>query len=340
MISLAFPWLLGLILLPFVVRVLGAAYHERRPYLTVPFLPVLAEVSGRSPQEGTTLARGSLVQRALVVIVWCLLVLAVTRPQWLLDPVTQTLPGRDMLIAIDLSGSMETEDFTDTSGNRVDRVTAVKQVLDDFLARRDGDRVGLMFFGDAPFMQVPFTDDLDVCRLLLKEAQAKMAGPKTMLGDAVGKAISVFDASDMEEKVLIVLADGNDSGSLVPPVKAAGIARDNGIRIHTIGMGDPATVGEDRLDTQTLKSMAELTGGEMFLALDRQELEGVYARIDEMITREVDTVSYRPVQDLYHWFLGTAVILVLLYHGVVAGSRLLAKRRAIQETGRMNSVSS
>jgi len=240
---------------------------------------------------------------------------------------TKKLPGRDLLIAVDLSGSMAAEDFTDAAGNRSDRLTAVKEVMDDFLARRDGDRVGLMFFGNAAFIQVPFTEDLAVCRILLNEAQVGMAGPQTMLGDAVGKAISVFKNSDVTEKVLIVLADGNDSGSLVPPVKAAEIARDEGIKIHTIGMGDPTTVGEDKLDVDTLKAIAQATGGEMFMANNRQELEGVYNQIDAMTTRQVETLTHRPVKDLYFWPLAAAIVLVVLYHAL----KLWQTRRIAKE---------
>lgn len=324
MISFASPWLLLVIVAPLLVRLLGRPHQEQEAFLTVPFLADLSDITGVTPAAGATVSRGSVLQRAVLLVAWCLLVIAVARPQWIQEPLTKTLPGRDLLIAVDLSGSMETEDFTDKAGQLTDRVSAVKEVMDDFLARREGDRVGLMFFGTAPFMQVPFTDDLNVCRTLLQEAQARMAGPQTMLGDAVGKAISVFKDSDVKEKVLILLADGNDSGSLVPPLKAAEIARDEGIRIYTIGMGDPASAGEDKLDVDTLESMAKTTGGEMFLAIDREELEGVYNRIDTMTTRQVETLSYRPVIDLYFWPLAAAIILVLLYHAV----KLLRARSA------------
>ena len=271
MFAFANPWLLLVLFVPLFVRWLTRAHYEVQPFLSVPFLGELSSITKVTPSAGAALARGSLVQRAMLLVVWCLLVAALARPQWIEEPLSKTLPGRDLLIAIDLSMSMEAKDFTDAQGQRIDRVSAVQQVLDDFLARREGDRVGLMFFGSAPFMQVPFTDDLEVCRALLKEAQAGMAGPQTMLGDAVGKAISVFANSEVKDKVLIALADGNDSGSLVPPLKAAEIARDEGIKIHTIGMGDPDSVGEEKLDLDTLKAMAVITGGTMFLALDREE---------------------------------------------------------------------
>src|SRR5262249_45336819 len=155
----------------------------------------------------------------------------------------------------------ETQDFMDAKGQKVDRLTAVKEVLDDFLAKRKGDRVGLIFFGSAPFVQAPITEDLQVCRKLLDEAQVKMAGPQTAFGDALGLAITVFDRSDVKDRVLIALTDGNDTASKVPPAKAAQIARDKGIVIHTISVGDPRAAGEDALDLDTLKSVATTTGG-------------------------------------------------------------------------------
>ena len=314
MLAFANAWLLLVIVAPLLLRWLGRAYHEPEPFLTVPFLSDLSAITGMKPSTSVAASLASVSQRIVLAIVWCLLVVALGRPQWIQEPLTKTIPGRDLLIAVDLSGSMEAEDFTDAAGNRTDRLTAVKEVMDEFLARRDGDRVGLMFFGTAAFMQVPFTEDLDVCRVLLNEAQVRMAGPQTMLGDAVGKAILVFGNSDVKEKVLIVLTDGNDSGSLVPPVKAAEIARDEGIKIHTIGMGDPTTVGEDKLDVDTLRAMAQTTGGEMFMAIDRQELEGVYNQIDAMTMRQVETLTHRPVKDLYFWPLAIAVVLVVLFH--------------------------
>jgi Ca-activated chloride channel family protein len=166
------------------------------------------------------MAHPPLIQRVFLWGVWVCLVLALARPQWLEAPISKTLPTRDLLLAVDLSGSMETQDFTDASGQRVDRLTAVKQVLDEFLARRQGDRVGLIFFGSAAFVQAPFTEDLEACRTLLGEAQVRMAGPKTVFGDAIGLAITVFArAAGLQERVLIVLTDGNDTDSEVPPAR-------------------------------------------------------------------------------------------------------------------------
>src|SRR5262249_41283528 len=157
-----------------------------------------------------------------------------------------------------------------------------------------GDRVGLIFFGTAPFVQAPFTEDLKVCRELLDEAQVRMAGPQTAFGDAIGLAITVFDRSQTKQRVLIALTDGNDTGSKVPPEKAAEIAHDKGIVIHTVAVGDPKAAGEEALDVDTLKNVAKTTGGLYAHASNRKELDEIYRKIDTIETRKAETVTHRP----------------------------------------------
>ncbi len=174
--------------------------------------------------------------------------------------------------------------------------------------------MGLIFFGSAPFIQAPFTEDLDTCRALLEEAQVHMAGPKTALGDTIGLAINMFKESTVKDKLLIVLTDGNDTSSKVEPVKAAQIAHDNGITIYTVAVGDPQAAGEEKLDEKTLQSVAKITDGQYFWVGNRKELEQIYERIDEMSTHKIESTSYRPRLDLYFYPLGIAIVLSLLLH--------------------------
>jgi Ca-activated chloride channel family protein len=273
----------------------------------------LSRLAGLQAGSDVAVATRPVSQWLVLAVTWLFIVTALTRPQWLGEPVIRDIPMRDLLVAVDLSGSMEARDFTDNEGNSVDRLTAVKQVLDEFFSRRDGDRVGLILFGSAAFVQVPFTDDIDVVRELLDEAQIRMLGPRTMLGDAMGLAINLFERSEVDERVLIVLTDGNDTGSLVPPERAAEIARDNDVVVHTIAIGDPAAVGEQALDEKTLESIATTTGGGYFHADDRQELEEIYAYLDEINPRQVETQSYRPLKELYTWPLAAGMLLSLFY---------------------------
>ena len=321
MLTFAHPWLFALLPLPLAVRWILPVHGEQQPALRVPFYNRLAAASGAAADQGTTVRRRGLVQAILFGIIWCAVLAALARPQWLEAPRVRELPTRDLLLAVDLSVSMETEDFTSPEGDRVDRLTAVKAVLDDFLDRRQGDRVGLVVFGSAAFVQVPFTQDLEVSRQLLAETEVPMAGPKTALGDAIGLGITLFERSAVPQRVMIALTDGNDTGSRVPPHEAARIAADHGIVIHTVAIGDPASAGEEKLDEQALQDVARISGGHYFFAQDRQELEGIYAELNRLEPRKVETVSYRPKRDLFHWPLGLMTGLFLAYHGVMAFSR-------------------
>ena len=313
MLTFAHPWLFLLVPLPWLIRKLLPAHHERKAAVRVPFMQSLSRLVGLQPGSGVAVTKRPLSQWLVLSFTWFFVVTAIARPQWLEEPIVKELPMRDLLVAVDLSGSMEARDFTDAEGETVDRLTAVKQVLDAFFARRDGDRVGLILFGSAAFVQVPFTDDLDVVRELLDEAQIRMLGPRTMLGDAMGLAINLFERSEVDERVMIVLTDGNDTGSLVPPERAAEIARDKGVVVHTIAIGDPSAVGEQALDEKTLANIATTTGGGYFHANDRQELEAIYDHLDEINPRQVETQSYRPLTDLFVWPLAAGMLLSLFY---------------------------
>ena len=253
----------------------------------------------------------------MLLLLWSLLVLALARPQLLEPPLTKTVPTRDMLLLVDLSGSMETDDFTSSTGEQIDRLSAVKEVLDDFLTRREGDRVGLIVFGNAAFVQVPFTTDLDAARLLLEETEVRMAGPRTAFGDAIGLGITLFERSDVEQRVMIALTDGNDTGSRIPPAEAAKIAHNNDIRIHVVGVGDPTTAGEEALDEEALEAVTGATGGRYFHAGDRAELEEIYTELDSMDRREIETISHQPGRELFYWPLAVFLLLGLLYQAII-----------------------
>jgi len=309
MLTLAFPWLLILLPFPFAVMLFTPEYRDSREALRVPFLEKLGRLSGQKPAEGAVVLRRRWIRLMSLWIIWLCLVVALARPQRIEAPVTKVIPVRDLLLAVDLSGSMETKDFTDQQGKSVDRLTAVKQVLDEFLERQTGSRVGLIVFGNAPFVQVPFTQDLEVCQELLAETEPRMAGPKTALGDAIGLAVTVFERSDAPERTLIVLTDGNDTGSEVPPQKAAEVARDKKITIHAVAVGDPKGAGEQALDEKSLAAVAGTTGGVYAHADNQQELAKFYERIDRLKTHKAETITHHPRTDLFQWPLGLGLVL-------------------------------
>ena len=177
-------------------------------------------------------------------------------------------------------------------------------------------------FGTRAYLQLPFTRDVETARALVALMDVGMAGPQTAVGDAIGLAIHAFEESQVEERLLILLTDVNDTASKMTPINAAEIARLEGVEVYTIGVGDPAASGEDRVDFQTLEAVATRTGGEFFNAENEAALTGVYQRIDELSPGEVKTESWRPRQSLVHWPAGAAVVVGLLAYGtLLAGAR-------------------
>ncbi|MFE1598308.1 VWA domain-containing protein [Methylobacterium sp. ID0610] len=325
MLTFAYPWTALLLPLPWLVARLAPPRAERRAGLRVPFFDELAALTGARPQHGAVVASRARWRRGVLVACWLLTLAALARPQRIEAALHRDLPTRDLLLLVDLSGSMDARDFRDAAGRPTDRLTAVKEVLDGFLARRQGDRVGVVVFGDAPFVLVPFTTDLTLCRALVRETAVGMAGPRTVLGDAIGLGITLFDRSGARARTIIALTDGNDTASRVPPAEAARIARDRGITIHTVAIGDPAAVGEEKLDEAALREVAATTGGGFSRARDRDALAGIYRRLDAIETRRIETVSVRPRTDLYWLPLGLALLLGL---GAQALGLMLAVRPA------------
>jgi Ca-activated chloride channel family protein len=329
MYTFSHPWLFLLILLPLPLRRLLPSYKESRLAIRAPWFRRVASLFGLKPARGTVIAQPKASEAIVYWILWVLVVITLARPQVLEPPVSRVLPTRDLMLLVDLSGSMDTEDFVNSQGKTVDRLTAVKEVLDDFLTRREGDRVGLIVFGNAAFVQVPFTQDLDACRLLLDETAVRMAGPRTAFGDAIGLGITLFERSEVNDRVMIALTDGNDTGSKVPPFEAAKIARDNDITIHVVGVGDPSATGEEKLDEEALAAVSATSGGRYFHAADRDELQNIYSELDRIDTREIETETYRPRTDLFHWPLAAFMIIGLTYHAGALLKRHLEERRLL-----------
>jgi Ca-activated chloride channel family protein len=325
--TLAHPWLLALIALPILLRFILPPYREPKQAIRSPWFDRFATLLKIEPGEGAVVARTSIARRLFQLLLWALVVLALARPQFIEEPISRVVPTRDLLLLVDLSGSMEATDFTNAAGETVDRLTAVKEVLDEFLTRREGDRVGLVVFGNAAFVQVPFTQDLDACRMLLEETAVRMAGPRTAFGDAIGLGITLFESSEVEDRVMIALTDGNDTGSKIPPAEAAKIARDNDILIHVVGVGDPTTTGEQELDEEALQAVADTTGGRYFFAQDREQLGEIYDELDRIGTRDVEAETFRPRLDLFHWPLAAFLVLSLLFHLGLVLRQALAKRK-------------
>lgn len=307
MFTFAHLWVFALLPLPWLLRMILPTRPASCVAVRVPFGE---RVRAATAKRGSVSEATKKVSRHVVpVLIWLLVLVSLARPQWLEPPITRDMPTRDLLLLVDLSGSMRQEDFANAAGQKVDRLTAVKEVLGEFLQRRQGDRVGLVVFGDAPFLQAPFSTDLNLSRQLLDETVIGMAGPRTAFGDAIGLGITLFEKSDAPAKTIIALTDGNDTKSQVPPIEAARVAKERGIRIHTVAIGDPTTVGEEKLDAEALRSVAQEGGGSYFFAADRAQLAGIYHELDKIETRQVKVISHRPRNDLFFWPLLAALLL-------------------------------
>ncbi len=327
MIEFVHPWAFILLPVPLLVIWLAPVYKESKSSVKVPHFSRLVEISGEEPQEGAVKLSRNVIQRCLVLIAWLCLVLGLAKPELIGAPVDIERSARDLMVAVDLSGSMSVEDFTTEEGRHVDRLTAVKDVLRSFVLGREGDRLGLILFGDAPYLQAPFTADSDAWMSLLNESEIGMAGQSTAFGDAIGLAISAFEKSKTQHRVLIVLTDGNDTGSKVPPMDAAKVAAAYDIKIYAIAVGDPSAVGEEKVDLEVLNSIAESTGGKSFQAFDRQQLQAVYAEIDQMEPQAFDSLTYRPKSSVHHYPIAILATLYLVALLIVSVKIRLARMR-------------
>lgn len=293
MLELGFPWALLALPLPLLILWLAPPRRETVPAVRIPFFE--ATSAGFAVGEGAMVQSRSRWQMVFAWLLWALVLLTLARPQWVGDPVERTEAARDVMLGVDISGSMETRDFLGPDGARGTRLDGVKSVLDGFIADRRDDRIGLIVFGSAPYVLVPFTRDTTAARALLATLEPGMAGQNTMLGDAIGLAIRSFAASKVEARILILLSDGTDTGSRMAPAKAADIAAKNGVVIHTIAVGDPdATADAEKVDEAALRSIATATGGTFHRADDAGGLAAIYAEIDAAGAREGATTSWRP----------------------------------------------
>lgn len=322
MLELTYPWAFLLLPLPVLVWWLLPAQRERVNALRIPFFDQIAAAAGSEARAGAVVMRRRVMQMIVAVAVWVLLIVGIAKPVWVGEPIVRTEAARDIMLAIDLSGSMDYRDFPAEDGTEVSRFTAVQRVVDRFVAARESDRIGLIVFGSKAYLQLPFTRDLATAGALVSLMEVGMAGPQTALGDSIGLSIRSFEHSEVDDRLLILLTDGNDTASKMTPVNAADIANLNGVEIYTIGIGDRDATGDDRVDFDVLADIASRTGGEFFNAEDETALQQIYARIDATAVADVRTQSWRPRTSLVHWPAGAATLLMLFaYAALLLGSR-------------------
>lgn len=313
----AWPWLLAALPLPLFARWLLPASRANGAALRVPYGPRLDAIA----QGGGHALRGARVH-PLLVLAWILLCVAAARPQQLGDAVQPPQAGRDLMLALDLSGSMSEPDM-ELGGRPVDRLTAAKAVLADFLERRAGDRIGLLVFGRRAYTLTPLTLDRDSVREQLGDSVVGLAGQETAIGDAIGLAVKRLRAQPAEQRVLILLTDGVNTAGALDPRKATELARSEHVRVHTIAFGGdgslsvfgfklPMPGAGDEVDEATLRAIAEQTGGRFFRARDTAQLVDIYAEIDRLEPVRRPGKAVRPKLERYAWPLAGAFACALL----------------------------
>lgn len=311
MIEFALPLAFILLPAPWIIWKFVPPHRQTIPALRYPFFRTIVAATGTEARSGSLVVLRQRLQMITAMIVWALIVLALARPERIGEPVETNKAARDLILAIDISGSMDERDFRSDTGEPLQRLAAIRAIVGDFIEARDGDRVALIMFGSRAFIQAPFTEDLKAVRALLGQTEVGMAGPHTAIGDAIGLAIRTFETSEIEKRLLILLSDGADTNSRMSPINAAEIAAQNGVEIHTIAVGNPDGSGENRVDTEALSDIATRAGGQSFFANDIAGLNSIYKRIDELAPRAVETLSFRPREPLSHLALATAAILIL-----------------------------
>lgn len=328
MIQLEWPWVLILLPLPWLVRkFMPAAEVVQDAALRVPFIEDLNRHAGggSTPPQKNWLTM-------LAVAAWLCLTLAASRPQWVSEQIDIPVSGRDLMLAVDLSGSMRNVDFQH-EGHLINRLQAVKLVAGEFIEKRKGDRLGLILFGQQAYLQTPLTFDIATVNTQLQESLIGIAGGSTAIGDAIVVAIKRLRDKQQDSRVLILLTDGENTAGEVTPLRAAKLAASQDLKIYTIGIGADLLISTSivssrsktniAIDEKTLTAIADETQGKYFRAHDIEELQEIYQLIEELEPIEQDTQRYRPVTALFYWPL--AVALMLGFFIVLVRLRVLSR---------------
>jgi Ca-activated chloride channel family protein len=323
MIEWLWPWVMLLAPLPWLLQRLVPPAQSQQSALRAPFYDEWRRISDT---QGARTKRGSGLSTVALWLLWLLLLAAAARPMWIGEAIELPNSGRDLMMAVDISGSMRIEDMQ-VGQSLVPRVDAVRQLGAQFIGERSGDRLGLILFGSNAYVQSPLSFDIETVKRFLAEAQIGFAGEETAIGDAIGLAVKRLKERPAQSRVLILLTDGQDTASSVKPQDAAQLAAKLGIRIYTIGIGAdsltlPGLFGSSfgarqvnpsaELDEAGLQQIANITGGQYFRARDPQQLANIYGQLDKLEPVEQAATVYRPRQSLGYIPLLVAMLLSFL----------------------------
>ncbi|MDO6761395.1 VWA domain-containing protein [Tamlana sp. 2_MG-2023] len=322
----AYPYMAFLVVLPFLVYWLLPAIKNRSTALIYPYFKASSKASKQKPKKASHIKKRSWFASFFMFIIWLLLIIAMASPELVGKPEKKIKTSRNFLILADLSFSMANKDWH-INNKPVTRWEAVKNIMQDFIVKRESDKMGLIFFASNAYIQAPFTTDLPTVQTMLDEADVGMAGQMTNIGKAIVKGMDMFERDTIQNKVMLLLTDGVDSGMDILPLDAANMAKKDSTIIYTIGIGDPGDSGSD-LDERTLTEISELTNGKYFRAKDTKELEKIYTELEKLEPVEYEEESFTPKTLLYYYPLGAALVLgfvlVFLNNLIVIFKRLTA----------------
>lgn len=303
MFEFSWPWCFVLLPLPWILSRFMPLKQQGQLRLRIPGFAKLG-LNNQAVQQHSR--KVSLLEW----LVWVLLVVAIANPTWLDEPITLPNEGRDIMLAVDLSGSMTEQDMEYRNNQYVDRLTMVKAVLSDFIEQRQGDRLGLILFGDTAFLQTPLTRDVKTVSQMLSEAQIGLVGRATAIGDALGLSVKRFANKDESNRIVVLLTDGQNTAGNLDPEDALLLAREEGIKVYTIGVGSDSKRGFSlfnmggmsggNLDETLLKRIAEQTGGLYFRAKDVAGLQQIYQELDKLEPISSDEQTFRPQISLFY----------------------------------------
>lgn len=309
--EIAFPWMFFLLPLPLLVYWLLPPLRLKSASLNFPGFNKAIAYTGEKPRKSALVKRRGFLTWLVLLLSWALLLAALSNPRLVGKPEIKVKTSRNFLVVADISFSMAQTDW-EIKGQKARRWDAVKEVMHEFIQKRKGDRMGLIFFGSNAYIQSPFTPDLETVEQMLEEADVGMAGQMTNIGKAITKGVNMFEDDTLKTKVMLLLTDGVDAGTDIFPLDAADLAKKDSIIIYTVGIGTPGIRGSD-LDEKTLQEIAEMTDGRYFLAKDKDQLEEIYTELNQLEPMEYEEEENKPITVLYYYPLVAALLLLLTH---------------------------
>jgi len=314
MFEFNYLWVFLLLPLPFLARYFLPAKKHAFTKIWIPLADGL--------QQPISTKKHPFISAIIPWLLWLLLLATLAKPIWLGEPIRIQQQSRDMILSLDLSGSMQEVDMT-LNNRTVDRLTLVKSIVKNFVKERQGDRLGLILFADHAYLQTPLTFDVDTVSTMVDETEIGLVGNRTAIGESIAMAIKRFVENKNEQRVLILLTDGANTSGTIKPVDAAQQAAKNNIKIYTIGIGadqmtkrgffgDQTINPSADLDETSLTEIANLTGGQYFRARNQQDLQRIYDTINQLQPVDSEFLEFRPEQNLFYWPLSLAIAILLI----------------------------